>query len=113
MESSRAKCHLRTREPVKVEVAGENHGLTSRVLLCVIESFGQLQKLELFVSPALKVEVIRHDSMSAQLNFGNKRDASPKPLLKRFRAWQEPLRFPEVGLITESNYSRVLERPAR
>src|ERR1700681_4154333 len=113
MKSCRPKCQRRTRGPahVKVEVAGQNHRLASGGLPCVFESFGQLRKLELFVSTALKVDVIRHDSVSAQLNFGNKREASPQPLLKRFRGWQEPLRSPEVGLMTETNYSRGLQRP--
>ena len=87
MKSCRSKCHCRRPAQVKVEVAGQNHGLALRVLPCVIDSFGQLRKLELFVSTAFKVDVIRHDSLSAQLNFGNQRDASPKPLLKRLRAW--------------------------
>ena len=81
------------------------------VVLCVVESFGQLRQLEASVPPAFKVKVVYDDSMAAHPKFGNECDAPPKPLLKRFRARQEPLWFPEAGLMTKMNYSGVFERP--
>src|SRR5215469_13191387 len=59
------------------------------------------------------MQVIRDDRNTRDLDFRNQRNSSPESLLERLEHWFVPTRFPEVGLLSETDDSRVRNFPSR
>ena len=58
------------------------------------------------------MQVVREEGSTRDFDFGNERNSSPEPFLERFQHWFVPTRFPEAGLLLETDDSRVRNRPS-
>src|SRR5271165_6868220 len=97
---------------VHIEIAGDEHAMRTAIFPGVFNGLGKLQGPKMIVATAFQVEVVYRKPAAADFDLRHERDAPAQPRLKRLRPRQIPPRFPKVGLLTKTDDSGPLNRPA-
>ena len=92
---------------IQVEVSGEQNRRTCIKLAAISQGFLQLRAAQSVITLAFKMQVVGDDRFARDVGFTDERQASPDSLLKRIDFGKKPTRTPEIGLLLESNYTRI------